>query len=203
MKRIIYIMSALILLAVSASEANAQMSKRFFFNGGWQFNGTLNNDVATSYQGYGGYTESGYYVLPCLAVGTFTTFGTNNEYYPKQTYVFEDKSALTTDMSRSLYQMPFGALIRYRFTRSMFQPYISAKIGAEYATQSTYMSTFVTKDDNWGFYISPEIGMTFFPFYEVDFGFQVALYYSYATNKNGGYDLDGINNLGFKLGVAF
>ena len=36
-----------------------------------------------------------------------------------------------------------------------------------------------------------------------DFGFHLALYYSYSTNKSSEYDMHGINNLGFKLGIAF
>ena len=87
--------------------------------------------------------------------------------------------------------------------RSMFQPYVEAKVGAEYSTQNTYMSTFVNRHDNWGFYVSPEVGMTIFPFNSTDFGFQIAIYYSYATNENKAIDLSGINNLGFKLGIAF
>ena len=93
--------------------------------------------------------------------------------------------------------------VRYRFLRSEIQPYIEAKIGTEYSVQSTYMSTFVSRSDNWGFYMSPEVGMTFFPFQKTDFGFQVAVYYSFATNNNSSYDIKGLNNLGFKLGIAF
>ena len=93
--------------------------------------------------------------------------------------------------------------MRVRFLRGMFQPYAEAKIGTEYSTQSIYMSTFVSRQDNWGFYVSPEIGLTFFPFEKTDFGFQIAAYYRYATNRNKTYDLNGLNNLGFKLGIAF
>ncbi len=190
-------------LVLFAGEANAQMGKRNYINGGWQFNGTPGNTFAKSAQGYGAYIEGGYYLTPLFAVGGFASFNSNNEYHPKETYTFANQAALTTDLDRSLYQVPFGATMRMRFTRGMFQPYVEAKIGTEYSTQSTYMSTFVSRQDNWGFYISPEVGMTFFPFEKTDFGFHVAAYYSYATNQNKSYDLKGINNLGFKLGIAF
>mgnify|MGYP003553345140 CR=1 FL=1 len=68
---------------------------------------------------------------------------------------------------------------------------------------STYMSTFVGRNENWGFYISPEVGMTWFPFEKVDVGFQLAVYYAYSSNRNRNYDMEGINNLGFKLGIPF
>lgn len=203
MKKILYMMAALATMLIATSQADAQMSKKYYINGGWQFNGTLANDFAESAQGYGAYIQGGYFVTPMLAVGGFASFNTNNEYVPRETYKFSDMSALTTDLNRSIYQVPFGASLRYRFLRSMFQPYIEAKLGAEYSTQSTYMSTFVNRHDNWGLYVSPEIGMTFFPFERTDFGFQIAAYYSYATNRNESVDIKGLNNLGFKLGIAF
>lgn len=203
MKKIIYITAAVAAMFLTAVQADAQMGKRYYINGGWQFNGTPGNKFVNSAQGYGAYMEGGYYLTPMLAIGGFASFNTNTEYIPRKTYTFSDMSALTTDLNRSIYQVPFGASLRYRFMRSMFQPYIEAKVGAEYSEQNTYMSTFVNRHDNWGFYISPEIGMTFFPFPKTDFGFQVAVYYSYATNRNEAVNINGLNNLGFKLGIAF
>ena len=203
MKRMIYIVAAAMALMLFAGEANAQMGKKSYVNGGWQFNGTPGNTFAESAQGYGGYVEGGYYITPMFAMGGFAAFSTNNEYYPTQTYTFSDKSALTTDLDKSIYQVPFGSTMRVRFLRGMFQPYLEAKIGTEYSTQSTYMSTYVSRQDNWGFYVSPEVGMTFFPFESTDFGFQIAAYYSYATNRNKTVNINGINNVGFRLGIAF
>ena len=203
MKKFIYLMAATVAMLFATTQADAQMGKRYYINGGWQFNGTMDNGFVENGQGYGAYGEGGYYVTPMLAVGGFASFNTNIAYVPRTTYTFSDNSALSTDLNRAIYQVPFGATLRYRFMRSMFQPYLEAKIGAEYATQNTYMSTFVAKNDNWGFYVSPEVGMTFFPFEKTDFGFQVAVYYSFATNENKSLNINGINNLGFKLGIAF
>ena len=196
-------MATAAVMLFAAVQADAQMSKRYYVNGGWQFNGTVANEFVENGQGYGAYAEGGYYLTPMLALGGFASFNTNIAYVPRTTYTFSDQSALTTDLNRSIYQVPFGATLRCRFLRSMFQPYIEAKIGAEYATQNTYMSTFVSRNDNWGFYVSPEVGMTFFPFPKTDFGFQIAAYYSYATNQNKSLDINGLNNVGFKLGIAF
>ena len=203
MKKFLYILAAVSAFMIFAGEADAQMGKKYYVNAGWQFNGTVGNSFVQSAQGYGAYIEGGYYLTPMFAVGGFASFNTNNEYIPKQTYTFSDNSALTTDLDRSVYQVPFGFTMRTRFLRSEFQPYLGTKVGAEFSTQSTYMSTFVNRHDNWGFYISPELGMTFFPFHKTDLGFQVAAYYSYATNQNKSYDINGLNNLGFKLGLAF
>ena len=203
MKKFIYIALASVAMLIFAGEANAQMGKRYYINGGWQFNGTIANEFVKTGQGYGAYIEGGYYISPMFAVGGFASFGTNNKYIPKQTYQLEDGAAVTTDLDRSIYQVPFGLTTRIRFMRGEFQPYLQNKMGAEYSTQSTYMSTFVNRHDNWGFYVSPEIGFTYFPFHKTDFGFQLAAYYSYATNHNDKYGIKGLNNLGFKLGIAF
>lgn len=203
MKKFIYIALASVAMLIFAGEANAQMGKRYYINGGWQFNGTIANEFVKTGQGYGAYIEGGYYISPMFAVGGFASFGTNNKYIPKQTYQLEDGAAVTTDLDRSIYQVPFGVTTRIRFMRGEFQPYLQNKMGAEYSTQSTYMSTFVNRHDNWGFYVSPEIGFTYFPFHKTDFGFQLAAYYSYATNHNDKYGIKGLNNLGFKLGIAF
>ncbi len=190
-------------IVFTATEASAQMGKKDYINAGWQFNGTVGNDFVTTGQGYGAFIEGGYYLTPKFAVGGFVNFSTNNDYIPKKTYTFDDKSALTTDLDRSIYQVPFGATFRYRVMRDIVQPYVEARVGAEYSAQSIYMSTFVNRHENWGFYISPEIGLTFFPFHKTDLGFQVAAYYSYSTNRNKSYDIDGLNNIGFKVGIAF
>jgi hypothetical protein len=121
MKKFIYILMASAALIFFAGEANAQMGKRLYINGGWQMNGTIANDYVQNFQAYGAYVEGGYYVTPMLAVGGFASFGTNNEYIPKQTYQLEDKAAITTDLDRSVYQVPFGATMRVRFMRTEFQ----------------------------------------------------------------------------------
>lgn len=203
MKKILYIFMAAFALMLSTGKADAQMGKKYYVNAGWQFNGTVGNSFVKSGQGYGAYIEGGYYITPMFAVGGFASFNTNNDYIPKQTYTFSDNSALTTDLDRSIYQVPFGFTMRTRFLRNEFQPYLGTKVGAEFSTQSTYMSTFVNRHDNWGFYMSPELGFTYFPFEKTDFGFQFAVYYSFCTNKNKSYDIKGINNLGLKLGIAF
>ena len=196
-------MAAAAALLTVSFQADAQMGKRYYINGGWQFNGTIANEYVQTAQGYGAYLEGGYYVTPKFAVGGFASFGTNNKYVPKQTYQLENNAAITTDLDRSIYQVPFGVMTRIRFMRGEFQPYLQNKMGAEYSTQSTYMSTFVNRHDNWGFYMSPELGFTYYPFHKTDVGFQLAAYYSFSTNRNDSFKIKNLNNVGFKLGVAF
>lgn len=188
---------------IAASVAQAQPGRRFYVDAGWQFNGVVGNDFASSGNGWGAYLEGGYYVLPRIAAGLFGSFNTNNEYIPRQTYSAATGEALTTDMVHSIYQIPFGATLRYRLGWKEFQPYAQAKIGANYAEEYSYMPTMAVTDNQWGFYISPEIGFTWHPFHKSNFGFQLAAYYSYATNRSSSFNINGINNVGFKLGVSF
>ncbi|MDE6871958.1 MAG: porin family protein [Bacteroidales bacterium] len=203
MKTYIYIIASAAIMFAAAVQMDAQVGKRYYINGGWQFNATVDNPVAESANGWGAYIEGGYYLTPRFAIGGFASVNTNNEYVPKKTYFWNDGSALTTDMDYSVYQIPFGATMRYRFTRTKLQPYIEAKLGAEYSKEYAYMSTFGSSSDNWGFYVSPEAGITWHPFNRTNFGFQAAVYYSYATNRNTAFNMNGINNVGFKLGICF
>ena len=199
--KVIILSAALSVLAAAA--ADAQPGRRFYVGAGWQFNGTAGNDFAANGNGWGAYLEGGYYVLPHMAVGLFGSFNTNNEYVPRNTYRAEDGSALTTDMVNSIYQIPFGATLRYRFLWKKVQPYVEAKIGANYAREYQLYSIYGAYDSQWGFYASPEIGVTFHPFNKSNIGLQIAGYYSYATNRSRAFGIDGLNNAGFKLGISF
>lgn len=204
MKNILkYITIAAVFVLAGSISAEAQPGRRFYVDAGWQFNGAFGNDVVKNASGWGAYAEGGYYVLPRIAVGAFISYNTNNEYIPRQTYIYPDGAALTTDANNSLFQLPFGATLRYRLGWKTLQPYAEAKIGANFAREYTYYPTMAARDSQWGFYISPEIGLTWHPFHKSNFGFQLAAYYSYATNRSDAFCMNGISNAGFKLGISF
>lgn len=203
MRQIIYIAAAIAMLTIGAQQASAQMGKKFYVSTGWQFNAPISNPVSSTAQGYGAFLESGYFLTPHLAVGGFMSFNTNEKYIAEKTYYFDDNQALTTDISQSLYQVPFGGLVKFRTNWREIQPFVQAKIGANYSSQSTYMSRYLQRETNWGLYLSPELGMSFFPFYKHDIGFSLSVYYSYATNQCEAYNFSGLNNAGFKLGIVF
>ena len=200
MKKILLAVLAVIVVAASA---DAQVGRRFYVDAGWQFNGSFSNNFSRSANGWGAYLEGGYYFLPRVAAGVFASFNTNNEYVPKQTYDTGNGTAVTTDLYNSLYQVPFGATLRYRFAWKKVQPYAEAKIGANYAREYQLFSIFGAYDSQWGFYVSPEIGVVFHPFNKSNVGLQIAGYYSYATNRSRTFGIDGISNAGFKLGLSF
>lgn len=203
MKKYTYLLVVAMLLLFAAGEIHAQVGKRAYMNIGWQFNGAFHNDFVQNVQGYGAYLQNGYYLTPLLAIGSFSHFSNNEQYLEKQTYPLENAAALTTDTQRNLYQNAFGPSLRLRLWPLEVQPYIEVKMGAEYAVASTYFSSYVLRATSWGFYVSPEIGVTYYPDPDSDAGLHLAVYYSYSTNTDADFHPHGLNNWGFKLGVAF
>ena len=74
-----------------------------------------------------------------------------------------------------------------------------------FARNTTYFGTGGVYDESWGFYASPEIGLKIYPNRQKNWGFHVAGYYSYATNRTETLtgDIDGQGNAGFRLGILF
>lgn len=87
----------------------------------------------------------------------------------------------------------------------MVQPYVGLKLGASYAEISSYYYVIKQYERSWGFFLSPEIGMSIFPRAARRFGFHVALYYSYATNDANvlTYSVNNLNNFGLRAGISF
>ena len=188
------------------SLAGAQVVKNMYFNVDWQINSPFSQDFSDKTRGWGAHAEAGYYVIPNFSVGAFISYHTNNKYIDRQTLPVSSTSAITSDQQHSIFQLPFGAAFRYNVApESQFQPYAGVQLGASYSEMSTYMNVMKVYDRNWGFYVSPEIGMTMYFTPQKQIGLHVAAYYNYATNKGEvlSYSIDGLNNWGIRLGLAF
>ena len=124
----------------------------------------------------------------------------------RQTLDLGNGDALTTNQKHALFQLPFGVTSRYNWlTDSVFQPYVGMKLGACYAELSSYYYVVRQYTETWGFYLSPEVGVSIFPRPDYRMGIHVALYYNYATN-NGDvlvYRVDNLNNFGLRVGISF
>lgn len=181
-------------------------AKKGYANIDWQFNIPLNNGFSDKASGWGMNFEGGYYITPNVGVGLFMAFHTNNEYIDTETLNLSTTSQLTCDQQHMLFQLPFGAAFRYRFMpEKKFAPYAGIKIGAQYGKTTSYYNVYNTTNEKWGVFVSPEIGVNIFPMGPNLFGFHLALYYDYASNQNRLliYKIDGLHNLGFRVGLAF
>ena len=193
-------------VAMISTTTQAQLYKSTYFNIDWQFNAPVCTDFANVASGWGLNFEGGYYVAPKLALGLYGSFHTNNEYVEAQVLQLSSSSALYTDQIQRIFQVPFGALLKCRFIEdSMFEPYVTAKIGANYVRMSSVNNVLDFYDETWGCNIQPEVGVSIFPSSHNRTGIHLALYYSYSTNQGKCliYTLEGLNNIGFNLGVTF
>lgn len=204
-----FLLASLYCIFPLSGHAQQQNPKAFFWkssyiNIDWQTNGLIGSDFVDKISGWGAHFEMGYYQTTNFAVGGFVSYHTNNEYLPYQTFTWEN-SALSTEQQHSLFQIPFGVSARYRISGQYTAPYIGAKIGAQYTRSEDYINQTCIYQDNWGFYISPEIGVEIYPFAPKRFGLHLACYYSFATNEHGvlWYHNKNTHNYGFRTGITF
>ena len=197
---------AVLLFAVAAAlpdSGKAQISLNSYFNFDWQFN-IPSNKFVDKVSGWGMNFDAGWYLTPDFAIGAFMNYHTNNQYVDRTVVQVSDETAIYTDQQRSLYQLPFGITALYRIIESDWQPYVAMKLGAEYAYTSSYYNIYKSSRDSWGFYMSPEIGVRWYPWAN-GVGLHAAAYYSFSTNKSAvmGAELHNPSNFGFRLGLAF
>lgn len=191
------------LIAGGSMTAKSQVSLDAYYNVDWQFNIPINN-FAGKASGWGMNFDAGWYLTPDIAIGAFMSYHTNSEYVDRSVVNLTPQTAVYTDQQRSLYQLPFGVTALYRIIESDWQPYVALKLGAEYANMSSYYYIYKSSEDTWGFYMSPEIGVRWYPWAN-GMGLHAAAYYSFSTNKGTvmGQSMETPGNFGFRVGLAF
>lgn len=194
---------AALLFAGVSMPAKSQVSLDAYYNVDWQFNMPINK-FANKPSGWGMNFDAGWFLTPDIAIGAFFNYHTNSEYVDRSVVNLNPQTAVYTDQQRSLYQLPFGVTALYRIIESDWQPYVALKLGAEYANMSSYYYIYKTSEDTWGFYMSPEIGVRWYP-WPNGVGLHAAAYYSYSTNKGKvmGQEMQSPGNFGFRVGLAF
>ena len=194
---------AAMVLAGATLPTQSQVSLDAYYNVDWQLNIPTNKYV-DKVSGWGMNFDAGWYLTPDFAIGAFMNYHTNNQYVDRSVVSLSDETAVYTDQQRSLYQLPFGITALYRFIESDWQPYAALKLGAEYAYTSSYYNIYKSSRDSWGFYLSPEIGVRWYPWAN-GIGLHAAAYYSFSTNRSTvmGAEFKDPSNFGFRLGVAF
>lgn len=194
------------LMLAAAVPSKAQLFPNTYINVDWQLGVPVSTSFADKTSGWGMNFEGGYFVTPAITVGPFISYQTNLESIDRQTIDLGEGSLLTTAQKHALFQLPFGIAARYNWlTNSIFQPYVGMKLGASYAEMSSYYYVVKQYTDSWGFYMSPEVGVSIFPRPDYRMGLHVALYYGYATNQSDLmiYSINNINNFGVRVGISF
>lgn len=207
MKRIIYITLAALLLAVGAS-ATAQAQAKQYYSLNWNIAlpmgefGDFINNVSLR----GGNFNVQVFLNDNVAVGG--TFGWNHYYELKDraSYLLAPGMAITAADYRYAYTMPVTANGYYHFMPDgMVQPYAGVGIGALYGSQHNVIQEADSWDEQWGFLVTPEVGV-FVPFgKDVPFGAKASVAYMFTTNKflSLGETYNSIQNLNFNIGFAW
>lgn len=195
------------IFSFSGNNASAQrIPDELNFKLDWQLNAPVGSDFVDGMTGWGMNFEMAYEIYGPWSLGAFASFHTNHGYDERRTIQLSPTQTLNTDQQHSSFQVPFGALVSYTlFDNGYVKPYVTAKLGAMYQQNTTYLNLVGYYDRPWGFYVSPEIGLTIHPLKYSRFGFHVAAYYNYSTNNNDllDYNENGMSNLGLRLGVCF
>lgn len=198
--------TCMLVAALPQVQAQHASQRKVHFAVDWQMNAPLSTGFADKISGWGMNFEGAYDVTSHFSAGAFLSFHTNHRYIDRQTISLSPTESLTTDQQRSAFQLPFGATAAYTFcTDSHVRPYVGAKLGAMFARNTTYFGTGGLYDTGWGFYASPEIGLKIYPNTQKNWGFHIAGFYSYATNRTETLtgNIDGQSNAGFRLGILF
>lgn len=204
--RTLMLAGCMLLAVLPQAQAQHDPQRKAHLTIDWQMNAPLSTGFADKISGWGMNLEGTYDVTSRLSAGVFLSFHTNHRYVDRQTISLSPTESMTTDQQRSAFQLPFGATAAYSFcTQSHVSPYVGVKLGAMFARNTTYFGTGGLYDKSWGFYASPEVGLRIYPDKQKNWGFHIAGYYSYATNRTETLtgDIDGQSNVGFRLGILF
>lgn len=206
MKTIRILLLLLVATTGGLRSVRAQLLRNAYFNVDWQYNVPLGRSYADGATGWGMSFEGGYYPIPELSVGGFLSYHTNFRSMERATLRLAPGRALTTAQEQALYQLPFGAAMRWTFRRDcVLEPYFGAKLGACFARLSSSGSLYRVRTDAWGFYLQPELGVSIFPEPLRRFGLHLALYYGYATDSARllVYSMERISQFGVRAGISF
>ena len=205
--KIVYIVCFVLFSSIPVfTMAQDDRQGRTDFSGHWQLGTPVGDEFAENFGGWGANFEGHYYVTNRIAVGAFVSWQTYIKYYNRQTYPLKSGAGdVTMDKYQTVFELPFGLSSKFHFLPSsgLFDPYFGLKLGANYSEQHRYYNIFEDYDDNWGFVVLPELGVTISPLENKAVGLHLALFYSYSTNKSDYFDLSGLSDFGFRVGLNF
>jgi len=168
----------------------------------WDVNVPVNNNFTdnTSWDGF--QLEYRKMIQPDLSVGLELNWTGYDKYIPRQTYQLQH-GAVTTDFYNYLYTIPMTVNAHHYFhVNNRLYPYVGLALGATYAEMKLYYNTYVSSDYNWGFLIRPEVG-AIYKFFENDsWGVLLGVRYNYSTNTASSFKINGIQSIGFQLGIV-
>ena len=200
------IICTLSLIFFLGNEINAQWHDKNLAAISWEIGFPGNNKNFLSKTSLSGAKiEYRHFIKENLSVGAFLDWNSYYQYFPSATYTNNDQTqAVTTDMYRYIYTLPFGANAHYYFNvGKIIRPFIGLSLGAQYAEQRLYYNIFLSEAKNWGFLARPELGLIIKPNQLSAFGVLLGASYSYATNANNDYGFNSLQSFNIQIGIVF
>jgi hypothetical protein len=202
MKTKIYIIA--IFSIFSASLAQAQTYYNNLFGLSWEIGLPMtNNNFLSKTSTAGGKVEYRHFINEKFSIGGFFNWRSYYEYFPTDTYENPEKTqAITTDMYRYIYNLPFGVSGHYYFKGGkMVKPFAGLALGTQYSEQTIYYNIFYTEETNWGFLVRPELGAIIK--FNDEWGALVGASYAYSSNQAVKFGIRGLADLNFQIGLVF
>lgn len=212
MKKIFIAIIAVLLLVLTAQaqeQAASGYSPTSLYTLSWtlsvplgSFNNFINNVSPT-----GGNFAGRYFLKKGLAVGF--EFGWNNFYkkYPRMTYYSNDGLAITGIHYTYAFVVPWKVGAYYYFMPSAIaDPYVGLSFGGDYMEEHIMIQEYDIYDTQWGFTMSPELGVLIkFGRYS-HWGANISAQYWFNTNSFSFTDYKSystMQGLNFNIGLTY
>jgi hypothetical protein len=168
----------------------------------WDINIPVNNNFTNKTSLDGFQMDYRKMIKHDLSVGLEINWASYEQYYPRKTYQIPS-GAVTTDFYSYLYTFPLAVNAHHYFhVSNMIFPYAGLALGATYSEMKLYYNTYVTSDYNWGFLIRPELGAIMKFSENSSWGLLIGARYNYSTNSQSEFKINGIQSIGFELGLV-
>jgi len=197
MKKILLIISILILSAVSMQAQNEPTSLGFKPSSYYTFSWNTTFTMGDFNKWVGNASPAGfdlggrYFIQGGLAAGFNISWQRVSQSYGYQTFYGDDGSAITATNYRFTWMVPFQGVIAYHFMpEKMISPYVSLGIGGDYMEHHLLVQEYDIYKTRWDFSLTPEVGalIKFGAF--SSWGGLIAFNYKWTTNK-----IDFTNNI--------
>ncbi len=190
-------------LAVSAQGNHTTAFSDELFGLSWDINVPINNNFTNKTSLDGFQMDYRKMIKPDLSVGLEINWASYDQYYPRKTYQIPS-GAITTDFYSYLYTFPLALNVHHYFhvKSNMIFPYAGLALGATYSEMKLYYNTYVSSDYNWGFLIRPELGAIIKFSESSPAGLLIGARYNYSTNSQSSFKINGIQSVGFQLGIV-
>jgi outer membrane protein W len=206
MKRILLIMAVCLSCAGMAKAQSYGNEMRQIYSINWQSNVPVGSsrDFISNATVEGMNINWAYFVTPNLAVGLDIGYNNYHEKFSQRVYRPNENTAINAAQYRYTQVFPIKAQAKWFFMPNNFiKPYAGLGIGALSAGQHIVIQDFDAWDNNWGFLMSPEIGVLI-PFgYDKNWGANITAGYNWSTNQStvGGIKVDDRHSFYFNVGL--